>query len=92
MKFRAVPGDVTVSVRVAEHDDGGHVGKGNEAGIEKQGGGGKDREKGKGNNNNNNKRKVETADDIYAQEIGNKSVKRGKKGGGAGGKRHSGGR
>ncbi len=84
-----------MSVRVAEHDDGGHVGKGNETGIEKQsggGGGGKDREKGKGNNSNNNKRKVETADDIYAQEIGNKSVKRGKKGGGGGGKRHGGGR
>lgn len=80
------PADVTVSVRVAEHDDSTkHEISGGSKHAETERRDGKDKDK----KAPGSKRKVETADDIYAQEIGNKSAKRGKKSKGG---RRSGGR
>lgn len=83
---------MTVSVKVAERADDDtespaagtthELGGGNEKRSEKDKG--KDK---KANSGSGNKRKVETAEDIYAQEIGNKIAKRGKKSGKGSGKK-----
>lgn len=66
------PTNVTVSVKVVEHED---KTKRETSGTSKHADAGKEKDrKGAGS-----KRKVETADDIYAQEIGNKLARRGKK-------------
>lgn len=83
------PADVTVSVRVAEHDDNTKREISGGSKREKRGGKDKEKDPGKDKKASGSKRKVETAEDIYAQEIGNKSAKRGKK---TGGGRRSGGR
>lgn len=90
------PADVTVSVRVAEHDKR-EISSGGAKHAETEARGGKNKNKDKDKDKDKEKkatgvkRKVETADDIYAQEIGNKLAKRGKKSK-SGGRRGVGGR
>lgn len=67
------PTDVTVSVRAAEHHHDNSTTKHDISGA------GKHVDKRGSKDKTVSKRKVETADDIYAQEIGNKLAKRGKK-------------
>lgn len=70
------PADVTVSVRAAEHHGDNVTTKRDISGASKNA----ETDKRGGKDKTGGKRKVETADDIYAQEIGNKLAKRGKRG------------